>query len=357
MKTRHLITLLLIATACLFAADDTYKIIWLGDLHYDSKTVHEAKYFENMDIKKNKTTKRNLYSWEGEEAPAKKMLAAANEAAKGTAFAFQVGDFAQGHAGSEAMATMMNKELLEICKKYITVPFLLTPGNHDYAGKGAAKALKATLLPYLNNELKADPPLTSFNFTRKQGGDLFIFWDSNRPDTPWLQKILDENKEARHVFVCTHIPILPVSHGKVDWIPFAKPEEKEKRVELLNLLCSRNVIVLCGHIHEQTILDFANEKGRITQVTAYSVFGSKKSFKNGPIEEGTVEQYKAIPVIKTSLEKKDPVGILLEEYIPGIKRYDKINGASYCVLKVSPEGIVNEYHSLTGDDTRIVKVR
>lgn len=357
MKTSHLITLLLIAATCLFAADGTYKIIWLGDLHYDSKTVHEAKYFENMDIKKNKSLKRNLYSWDGEEAPAKKMLAAAGEAAKGTAFAFQIGDFVHGHAGSEAMATKMNTELLDVCKKYFTVPFLYSPGNHEYAGKGAAKALKATLVPYLNKELKAEPPLTGFNFIRKQGGDLYIFWDSNRPDTPWLQKVLEENKEVRYTFLVTHIPILPVSHGKVDWIPFAKPEEKEKRVELLNLLCSRNVIILCGHIHEQTILDFANDKGRLTQVTAFSVFGNAKSLKNGPIEEGTVEQYKAMPVVKTALEKNDAVGQLLNEYIPGIKRYDRISGAGYCVLKASPEGIVNEYHSLTGDDTRVIKVR
>ena len=98
-------------------------------------------------------------------------------------------------------------------------------------------------------------------------------------------------------------------------------------------------------------------KGRITQVTAYSVIGAARSEKNGPLVEGTVEQFKAIPVAKTNMEKDTPVGKLVAEYLPGIKRYDKIEGAGYCVLQVSPEGIVNEYHSLTGDDTRIVKIR
>ena len=63
MKTNHLITLLIIATACLFAADGTYNIVWLGDLHYDSKTVHEAAYFENVDIKK---------KWKNNQNPKKK---------------------------------------------------------------------------------------------------------------------------------------------------------------------------------------------------------------------------------------------------------------------------------------------
>ena len=133
------------------------------------------------------------------------------------------------------------------------------------------------------------------------------------PDVPWLKKALDNNKDARNVFLCTHIPILPVSRGKIEWIPFSKPEEKEKRLELLNMLLERNVIVLCGHIHEQTLLEYANEKGRITQVTAYSVIGSVKSEKNGPLVEGTVEQFKAIPVAKTNMEKDTPVGKLVAE--------------------------------------------
>ena len=357
MKTTHLITLLLIAATCLFGADGTYKIIWLGDLHYDSKTVHEAAYFENVDPKKNKTTKRNFHAWEGENAPGYKLLTITNKAAEGTPFAFQVGDFTQGHAGSEAMSKKMTTDFLALVKKHFTLPLYLTPGNHEFAGKGAKKGVKATLVPYLNETLKADPPLTDYNFTRKQDGDLFIFWNSNMPDVPWLKKALDDNKDARNIFLCTHIPILPVSRGKIEWIPFSKPEEKEKRLELLNMLLERNVIVLCGHIHEQTLLEYANEKGRITQVTAYSVIGSVKSEKNGPLVEGTVEQFKAIPVAKTNMEKDTPVGKLVAEYLPGIKRYDKIEGAGYCVLQVSPEGIVNEYHSLTGDDTRVIKVR
>ena len=253
MKTRHLITLLVIATVCLFAADGSYKIIWLGDLHYDGKTVHEAAYFENVDPKKNKTTKRNFHAWEGENAPGYKLLAVANKAAEGTPFAFQVGDFTQGHAGSEAMSKKMTTDLLDIIKKNFTLPFYLTPGNHEFAGKGAKKGMKAALIPYLNDVLKAEPPLTDYNFTRKQDSDLFIFWNSNMPDVPWLKKALDDNKDARNIFLCTHIPILPVSRGKIEWIPFSKPEEKEKRLELLNMLLERNVIVLCGHIHEQTI--------------------------------------------------------------------------------------------------------
>ena len=70
-----------------------------------------------------------------------------------------------------------------------------------------------------------------------------------------------------------------------------------------------------------------------------------------------MEQFKAIPVAKTNMEKDTPVGKLVAEYLPGIKRYDKIEGAGYCVLQDSPEGIVNEYHSLTGDDTRVIKIR
>ncbi len=141
MKTRLFTTLLFLLTVGLFAADGTYKIVWLGDLHYDSMTVHEAAYFENVDPKKNKTTKRNFHAWEGEKAPGYKLLTITNKAAEGTPFAFQVGDFTQGHAGSEAMSKKMTTDFLDIVKKHLTRPPYLPPGNHEFAGKGAKKGM------------------------------------------------------------------------------------------------------------------------------------------------------------------------------------------------------------------------
>lgn len=114
-----------------------YDIVWLGDMHYDETNLHTPDYFENKKRERHlKTLQRNLHSWEG-TAPSYKLLEAAGATAKGTPFAFQIGDFAHGHAGSQSLATAMYDKAIKLIAGKFQVPVYFTPGNHEYVGIGA----------------------------------------------------------------------------------------------------------------------------------------------------------------------------------------------------------------------------
>ena len=197
--------------------------------------------------------------------------------------------------------------------------------------------------------------LGSFNFAFSHKGDAYIFWDSAKPDLAWLLDALAARKDARYTFLVTHFPVLPVGEEKAGWVPFGKAGKASERKALLDALCESRAIVLCGHIHEQTLLEYESKRGKITQISAFSLFGPKKPMINGEIKEGGVELYKAKKSVREGLEDDGYLARLLGEYIPHITRYAHIDGAGYCVLKVSDEGVTNEFRGL--GETRIVKVR
>jgi hypothetical protein len=113
--------------------------------------------------------------------------------------------------------------------------------------------------------------------------------------------------------------------------------------------------VLCGHVHEQTLLEYESERGKITQITAFSLFAPSRPEVNGEIKEGGAELYKAKKSVREGLKKGGYLATLLGEYAPFITRYASIEGAGYCTLKVSDEGVTNEFRGF--GQTRVLKVR
>ena len=110
---------LILFVVSLFAADDTYQIVMLGDLHYDNVECREPEMLKNLQDWQKSELNRNLQSWrEGGESL--KMLEIAGKVAAelNAPFVIQNGDFCQGDAGSEAMAT----------KLILSFRFTATPG-------------------------------------------------------------------------------------------------------------------------------------------------------------------------------------------------------------------------------------
>ena len=279
-RISRFLSLLLLSSGFLFCAQ-AYEVVWLGDMHYDARNLHTKEYLEHQAKSRRQTLRRNLYSWD-DSALSYLLLETAARTAQNTPFAFQIGDFAHGFAGSKELATTMYTDAIRRISGPFKVPLYFSPGNHEYKGKDADKALHNTLLPYLKQKIEPSVKLKDYNFSLSHENDLFVFWNSVEPDLPWLEQTLNEHNSARYTFLITHYPILPVSRGKFDklsldkehiaWIPFAKESQSSERKILLNLLCKHNVIVLCGHIHEQTVLEFASPQGKITQISAYSLF-------------------------------------------------------------------------------------
>ncbi|MCR5536165.1 MAG: metallophosphoesterase, partial [Succinivibrio sp.] len=222
-----------------------YELVMLGDLHYDAQNLHTAAYFEQHKSQHQRTLSRNLSSWEG-AAPSHALLEEAGQASEQSLFAIQVGDFAHGHAGSQALAAKMYAQVLKLLKANFKVPVYITPGNHEYAGAGASSALDATLKPYLSALLPQGSPLDNFNYSLEKENDVFIFFNCIKPDLDFLKQQLTAHAKARYTFVITHYPVLPIARGDLSFLLYGKSEEQQKREELLNLLCEHNVIVLCG---------------------------------------------------------------------------------------------------------------
>lgn len=355
------LVLILFAVA-LFAADDTYQIVMLGDLHYDNVECREPESLKNLKDYQKAEMNRNLRSWrEGGESL--KMLELAGKAAEElqVPFAIQNGDFVQGDAGSEAMAAKMILSCMETCKQYIHVPFIATKGNHDPRGKGANAAVNKTLPAFWSKELNIDPPLTRTTFAHRQGPDVFIFLDDislgaqkkekvnekeviTFPNLEYFESLLKAHTDARYTFVVCHLPIIPT--GADRWIPFGGPKTDAQRMRLLDLLCEHNAIILCGHIHGNTFIEFENEKGKVSQLTCISLFPSPKAANMGKPNYGRVEKYMMRKNVREAI-LKDPNWVsFFSPYMTGLKRYITLGGAGYCIVRISPDGVVNEYHSI-----------
>lgn len=355
------LVLILFAVA-LFAADDTYQIVMLGDLHYDNVECREPESMKKLKDYQKYELNRNLRSWrEGGESL--KMLELAGKAAEElqSPFAIQIGDFVQGDAGSEAMAAKMIMACMNTCKQYIHVPFIATKGNHDPRGPGANAAVNKTLPAFWSKELNIEPPLTRTTFAHRQGPDVFIFLDDitlgsakkekvddkevvTYPNLEYLESLLKEHKDARYTFIVCHLPIIPTSNDR--WMPFGGPKTDAQRWYLLNLLCEHNAIILCGHIHGNTFIEFENEKGKVAQITSISLFPSPNAAKMGKPNYGGVEKYMMRKNVRDAIVKDPNWVSFFSPYMTGLKRYITLGGAGYCIVRISPDGVVNEYHSI-----------
>ena len=363
-KISGLVLLLFVVT--LFAADDTYQIVMLGDLHYDNVECREPEMLKNLQDWQKSELNRNLQSWrEGGESL--KMLEIAGKVAAelNAPFVIQNGDFCQGDAGSEAMATKLILSCMETCKKYIHVPFIATKGNHDPRGKGANAAVNKTLPAFWSKELNIDPPLTTTTFAHRQGPDVFIFLDDislgaakkvkegevekvTYPNLENLEKLLKANADARYTFIVCHLPIIPTSADR--WIPFGGPKTDAQRMCLLDMLCEHNAIILCGHIHANHFMEFENEKGKVAQITCISLFPSPNAAKMGKPNHGCVEKYMMRKNVRDAI-LKDPGWVsFLSPYMAGLKRFITLGGAGYCIVWISPDGVTTDYRSILDPD-------
>ena len=71
------------------------------------------------------------------------------------------------------------------------VPFLVTKGNHDITGPGAAEAFNEVFLPWLGS--RPARQLRSANYVHRHGEDVFVFFDAYKPDLDWLDATLQAN--------------------------------------------------------------------------------------------------------------------------------------------------------------------
>ena len=263
-------TLLLSLFFALFCSLQAYEILILGDTHYDAPEVR--KNLASLEEKRPAEWVRNLRCWE-KTIPAMLVSAGQVASAKQAPFAIQLGDLTQGGCGAEELQVKAFENALQKLKEHIKMPLLSIKGNHDIHGAGAEQAYVKTMLPYLNEVLKQETAVPgSAHYAQMHEKDLFIYFDSIKPDVDFVEKVLDQHQDARHVFFSTHLPVLPCSPGRSEWIVNGwRPNNPEQRRRLVSLLARRNAIVLTAHIHRTTLLRYKSQEGEITQLTSYSM--------------------------------------------------------------------------------------
>ncbi|MBQ9789206.1 MAG: metallophosphoesterase [Lentisphaeria bacterium] len=308
---------------------ESYRIIVLGDVHYDG-----AEYHHHLSEKWKKIIKaipRNIEMWESRMG--KLLSAAKSQATSKTEMVIQIGDLVEGNCGNgEAHVKMVTDAINFMDNFFGEIPFYFCAGNHDYNGDDAQAAFDKAALPYYSKMLGKKVASRSYYFTVKN--DLFIFTDYNNPDLAMIEKALQENSEARYKFLVTHgsvIPSdLPTLHG------YFLSKDVEKYNCMRDLLLKNEVIVLSGHSHVCELIDCVAQEGRLTQITLDSRWTPAYVIEKSP-GSTTPQQY--------GRRQKTPEKIAeYAKYQGVIKEFYQNFTAAYAILDINNDGIVVNFY-------------
>ena len=328
-----------------------YEFLILGDTHYDSPEVRVLN--KKLKPGRAKEYKRNLNCW-SKNMPS--LLEAAGERAAGQVdFVVQLGDLTQGDCGAQKLQEKSFRNAVSTIRKAVKVPFYAVKGNHDIRGKGAQEAYINVMIPYLEKALKTPPAVKDTgHFVLKHKKDLFIFFDSIKPDLAYVEKAFAENPDVRYVFFMTHLPLLPCAGGDPSWIVFGSPKQNAERQKLLSLLAKHNAIVLTAHIHRASLFRYQSQEGTITQLTTFSmVTDSEKTFA---VEEFNPNDYFQSKNYRKALQEKETIAEVMRDFEGKyITRWEMSPDAGFNVLRVTDEGVsVDLYIGVSKKVTRTI---
>ncbi len=356
-----LFAVVLAACACFADAEKknetSYSVLVFGDVHFDS-----MEFRNNLDGLKNyqqNELKRNLAKWEPEESAAiPNMLKDAGKISAGTVFGVQLGDISQGDCGSaelqkKAFSAVLEKLALARPASNAEWQFFAVKGNHDIRGAGAQDAYNAVMLPYLEKQFREKCPVEGrADFALKHGPDLYIFFDSigaGEKDLQFVEAALSKHSDARYVFFLTHLPVIPASRGSAFWIVFERKTPLRRR--LLDLLASRNAIVLAAHIHNTTLNTYRSKAGTITQFSSFSMPAEWKNTVDFKEKDYTA-------ALKTTMDKaKKNHDDEMADFNDSLGKCRIFApGPSYNVMRVTDGQVTIERHAAPGESVQSIQL-
>lgn len=325
-----------VAAAALAAPADAarpFSFLVLGDTHFDKLDHHDMTWLEKDHHGDVAQVRR--YSRHTADLLPKLLRAVRSKVRDGGAeFVVHVGDLVEGLCGTPPLARRQCEEVVDLLNRAdLGAPLLLTKGNHDVTGPGAADAYKQILLPYLSKQ--SGEPLTTARYAVERHGCLFVLYDCyDREALGWLEKTL-ANRTARHVFVVVHQPIVPFQ-ARSSWSVLIQPRQAAERARLLNLLGQHHAIVLVGHVHRYGVVTRDTDRGRFAQVALCSILSAADE---RPREEraGLSKYGPDLVELEPNFqpETKDERRKLLTAEAPLIKHFEYANVAGYARFVVS----------------------
>lgn len=307
----------------------------LGDLHFDRSNHHDMEWLareQPNDVHQvEEYTRMTSAVMPNTFAEVKGAIAAAKQPVP---FVLHMGDFVEGVCGSPELAARQCREAIQFQRDTaLGVPFVFTKGNHDVTGPGAVDAFNQVLLPFIGGQARQD--LKSACYAVKQADSLFLFFDAYRPESlDWFEQALAK-RDARHLFVVIHPPVVPFN-ARANWHIFSKPQQQAKRDRLLGLLGHHQAIVLCGHLHKYNLTVRKTKEGRFVQVCLSSVIPDPnlqpKDVLEG-VDKYTPDLVRLEPKFDAASEtaRRD----LLTAEAPFIERFEYADTAGYGLLTVA----------------------
>lgn len=244
---------------------DEYKVMLLGDLHFDEERFHSAP-LEGWRIASHG---RCYKMW---ESRSRELLAAASKvaAANDVAFAVQLGDFVNGDCDDPVLLRKMIRAGFPVVKKYFPdIPLLIVKGNHDIWTMKKVKnnaAANIALLPIISKELGKEVKGNGC-YSFRRGADLYIAVDGFikvEAIKKFVKTTLEKNPETRYVFFMSHLPLIPASLRYPFWL-------LPGHYEILEMLERRNALILAGHTHMTSYAFRRSAGGGITQLIVTSL--------------------------------------------------------------------------------------
>jgi hypothetical protein len=248
----------------------------LGDLHFDKLEHHDHEWLKREhpgDVSQVENYSRITHEMTPRLfARVRESLAELAQAKTRVPFVLQLGDLLEGLCGTDELAQRQAREGLDFVREAkFSAPLVMTKGNHDITGPGAADAYRQILLPFLAEQNQAE--IKEAVFTRRQGSTLIVFYDAyDKNSLDWFAKTLAEVKPQR-LIVAIHPPVVPYN-ARSNWHIYSSPKQAAQRAQLLELLGRHRAIVLCGHLHKYSLLVRRTEHGKFAQLAISSVAAS-----------------------------------------------------------------------------------
>ncbi len=266
---KHFLSVVLLAFfAAVCCGNEKYEAIVLGDLHYDSEDIRSdsSKLSQGRKLE----MARNMAAWK-KNIPDLLGRAARYSAKTSVLFTVQCGDLTQGDEGSYEFARTSFERALKQISKGQKKSVYVVRGNHDIRGAGKKPACNEILWGYMKKQDVIFPlpgkDQTSYKIV---GKDLFIFFDGMKESLKALELAIKAKPDARHIFLFTHIPVMPCtfSSSNIGWI-CGKYSKNGNAIR--SLLAKHNVIVMTAHTHAPSYFEWKLPEGVIRQFVSFSM--------------------------------------------------------------------------------------
>ena len=276
-----------------------YRILALGDLHFDGSAYHVR---EPANEVQKRGRLRNFAMWAG--ASQDLLADAAAHLDDSFPWDIQGGDISQGDGDTVELQTTMLADALKYMKQvFPDRPFLPVIGNHDLrvldsyprwdeydesgcctqVAGGEYRPIKNAVLPFIAREagLTAVPRTADYVLTR--GRDLYIFVDPFHPGgaTEFIRKALADVPDTRYVFVVSHLALFPCEPA-TKWAAWILPDSSE----IAEMLAPRRAILISAHTHYLHQIRYRHPKGVINQLVLSSM---STNWKRSPLQLTTAD--------------------------------------------------------------------